>query len=94
MTPFFWVTSIEHEAVFAQAQFQYPNGKLAREYVIVFGNSKLELTNATDRGKDGIETVTVFGQFVYTTPGLKGGEPALELEVTPVFGTVKTIEKD
>lgn len=120
--------SSDHEAVFAKAQFQYPNAKEAREYVTVFGSSQLDLSEAPDLAEKSLETVTVFGeseivvkkglplrvesntvfaksefpgknisafgQFHYTTPGLKEGDPALNLKVTVVFGSLKVTEKD
>ena len=120
--------SSDHEAIFAEAQFQYPNAKESKEYVTVFGSSRLDLTaNAELTGKN-LETVTVFGEseiyvkkgtpvriesntvfakaelpgrnisafgsFQYQTPGLKEGDPALDLKVTAVFGSVRVIEKE
>lgn len=120
--------SSDHEAVFAKSQFSYPNSKSAKEYVTVFGTSRLDLTNTVDIQGVELETVTVFGeseilvkkatplriesntvfakselpgknisafgQFHYSTPGLKESEPALKLKVTSVFGSTKIVEQE
>ncbi|MGZ3772508.1 MAG: hypothetical protein ACXVCY_17615 [Pseudobdellovibrionaceae bacterium] len=119
--------SSDHEAVFANAQFAYPNAKSAKEYVTVFGNSRLDLTSITADQNIELESVTVFGeseilakkgtplriesntifakselpgknvsafgQFNYSTPGLKDNEHALTLKATAVFGNLKIIEQ-
>lgn len=120
--------SSDHEAVFAEAEFGYPNKKSAKEYVTVFGNSHLNLANTADLQNVKIESVTVFGQseiivkkgtpirvesntvfgkselpgknisafgqFHYSTPGLKDSDPALMLKITSVFGSAKIVEQD
>lgn len=119
--------SSDHEAVFAEAQFQYPNAKDASEYVTVFGKSTLDLTNLEPTEKK-IESVAVFGEsviyvkkgqalrvvsntvlgkselpgknisafgkFEYQTPGLQVTDPALNLEITAVFASIRVVEKE
>lgn len=120
--------SSDHEAVFSQSQFDYPNSKSSKEYVTVFGTSRLDLTKTANLQGVELETVTVFGeseilvkkgtqmrvesntvfakselpgknisafgQFHYSTPGLKEADPALSLKVTVVFGSLKIVEQE
>lgn len=120
--------SSDHESVFAEAQFQYPNRHNSKQYVTVFGSSRLDLSNATELAGQELEVISVFGnsdvilkkgtplrvesntvfakaelpgknisafgQFHYSTPGLKEEEPALLLKTTAVFGSTKIEERE
>jgi hypothetical protein len=72
----------DHEAVFANSVFQYPNAKDTKEYVTVFGRSELDLTAATDLSTKSLEAVTVFGESVIY---VKKGTP-LRVVSNTVFG--------
>ncbi|MBO9668363.1 MAG: hypothetical protein J7501_16310 [Bdellovibrio sp.] len=116
----------DHEAIFSESTFQYPNGSQAKEYITVFGNSKLDLSSVEKVEEVNLESVTVFGnteiivkkgtplriqaatafgrsempgrnnfalgEYLYVTPGLKDGDPAMTFKTTSVFGSLKVIE--
>lgn len=73
--------STDYEAVFSKSQFTYPNSKASKEYVTVFGNSRLDLTNVTDIQGVALESVTVFGESEIL---VKKGTP-LKVESNTVF---------
>ncbi|MGZ3797782.1 MAG: hypothetical protein ACXVB1_15535, partial [Pseudobdellovibrionaceae bacterium] len=73
--------SSDHEAIFSEAQFIYPNKKNAKEYVTVFGSSHLDLTGVSDLGGKEIEVVSVFGESEVI---VKKGTP-LRIETNTVF---------
>ena len=73
--------STDHEAVFSQSRFQYPNSKEAKEYVTVFGSSVFDLSEVPDLIGKKIEAVTVFGDSKIF---VKKGTP-LRIETNTVF---------
>ena len=74
--------SSDHEAVFSEGKFQYPNSKDSKEYVTVFGRSELDLSGAEDLNSKTLESVTVFGESVIY---VKKGQ-ALRIESNTVIG--------
>lgn len=74
--------SSDHEAVFAEAQFQYPNASDKKEYVTVFGKSTLDLSEVTAIPEQKLESVTVFGESVIL---VKKGQP-LKIVSNTVIG--------
>lgn len=78
------IQSLETVTVFGESEIFVKKGTPLRiESNTVFAKSELP-------GKN----ISAFGQFFYATPGLKDGEPALELKATVVFGSLKVTEKD
>lgn len=76
--------SLETVTVFGESEIVVKKGTPLRiESNTVFAKSELP-------GKN----ISAFGQFFYTTPGLKEGDPAMALKVTVVFGSLKVVEKD
>lgn len=78
------VKSLEAVTVFGESEIFVKRGTPLRiESNTVFAKTELPGRN-----------ISAFGQFFYTTPGLKDGDPALEFKVTVVFGSIKVTEKD
>ncbi|WP_413576921.1 hypothetical protein ACLVWU_02325 [Bdellovibrio sp. HCB290] len=72
----------DHEAIFSESTFQYPNASLAKEYITLFGNSKLDLRSVEKVEDVNLESVTVFGN---TEIIVKKGTP-LRIQATTAFG--------
>ncbi|MGZ3770898.1 MAG: hypothetical protein ACXVCP_10025 [Bdellovibrio sp.] len=98
--------SKEYVTVFGQSNLDLTKaGKDVRlESVTVFGESEiivkkgmpLRIESNTVFAKSSLpgKNVATFGQFHYSTPGLKDTDPALSLKVTAVFGSVKVTEQE
>lgn len=75
---------LETVTVFGESEILIKKGTPLRvESNTVFGKSELPGRN-----------ISAFGQFQYMTPGLKDSDPALNVKVTAVFGSVKVIEQE
>lgn len=75
---------LETVTVFGESEILVKKGTPLRiESNTVFAKSELP-------GKN----ISAFGQFYYSTPGLKDSDPALKLKATSVFGSTKIIEQE
>lgn len=102
--------SKEYVTVFGQSTLDLVSTSLeelnaqAMKSVTVFGESviyvkkgqPLRVTSNTVFGKSELpgKNISAFGKFEYQTPGLSAADPALQLDVTSIFGNTRILEKE